>query len=209
MLPCAAIAQAQTVAPPANNQNLTVVYDISIHNNKKAAGIEETYNGGIKTVMVQNGRARVRLVSLMRIQSHYFIKNDSSLAKVFITKESGKKKYKYSLSAREWKDFNTKYDSVSCVLLDDTKEVAGYPCKKAILKIPAQNKEVTIYYTPGLNPLDKHIEPLFATVPGLVLQYETAAGNESIRFTASKLSFEKIDESLLQEPVTGYTQKKP
>ncbi|MBL7703233.1 MAG: hypothetical protein JNM14_13360 [Ferruginibacter sp.] len=208
ILLCVATVWAQPGAVPANlHNNLTVLYDITISNHKKNAGIEETYNGGIKTIMVQNSKARVRLVSLMRIQSHYFFKNDSGLAKVLITKESGKKKYKYRLSAAGWKQYNVKYDSITCTFLDDTKSIAGYNCKKAIVTVPGLDKEVIIYYSPELTAPDKHIEPLFAKIPGLVLHYVTEGPNGSISFTAKKISFDPLDEGLFQEPVNGYAQK--
>jgi len=189
------------------NNNLTIVYDISISSNNKKAGIEEAYNGGIKTVMLQNGKARIRLVSLMRIQSLYFFTKDSALTKVLITKESGKKKYKYQLSAADWKRHNAKYDSITYSLLDETKSVAGYTCKKAIITVPGENKEVIVYYSTELKPLDNYIEPLFAGIPGVVLQYVSETTNGNISFTASKISFEPVDENLLQEPTSGYVQK--
>ncbi len=188
--------------------NLTVLYDISIHSKKKNTGIEETYNGGIKTIMVKNDKARVRLVSLMRIQSHYFFKHDTALSKVLITKESGKKKYKYQLTATEWESYNEKYGNITCTLLEDTKLIAGYSCKKAIIALPGLDKEVTVYYTPELKALDKYIEPLFAKIPGMVLQYVTEKGDGTVSFTASKISFEPVAESLLSEPSAGYIQKK-
>lgn len=189
------------------HRDLTVLYDISIHSRRKNAGIEETYNGGIKTIMVKNDRARVRLVSLMRVQSHYFFKHDSGLSKVLITKESGKKKYKYLLTAEDWKSYNKKYENITCTLLEDTKLIAGYRCRKAIVTVPGQDKEVTVYYTPELKPLDKHIEPLFAQIPGMVLQYVTESEAGSVTFTANKIVFEPLDESLLSEPSAGYIQK--
>jgi len=189
------------------NNNLTIVYDINTSSKTKNAGIEETYNGGIKTIMLQNGQARVRLVSLMRIQSLYFFTKDTALTKVLMTKESGKKKYKYQLSASDWKQYNAKYDSITYSLLDETKSVAGYPCKKAIITIPAENKEVIVYYSPELKPLDDHIEPLFAGIPGLVLEYMHKTSDGNISFTASKISFGPIDETLLQEPASGYILK--
>lgn len=209
---CSAGIRAQPGSGIAVNNNkskdLTIVYDISISSNGKNTGIEEAYNGGIKTVMLQNGKARVRLVTLMRIQSLYFFTKDAALTKVLITKESGKKKYKYQLSASDWKQYNAKYDSIRYNLLDETKHVAGYPCKKAIVTVPGENKEIIVYYTPELKPLDKHIEPLFAGIPGVVLEYVHETNNGTISFTAGKISFDPVDEDLFQEPTTGYVQKK-
>jgi len=205
---CSSSAQGQpatvTTNSPARLNNLTVVYDINVNSNKSNIGIEETYNGGIKTVMIRHEKARIRLVSLMRIQSTYFAKQDSNLAKVSIIKESGKKKYKYRLSAVDWKNYNTRYDSISYTLFDDSITVAGYNCKKALISIPGSGKEVTAYYSTSLKPLDKYLEPLFAGLPGMVLKYEQEDPKGTISFTANKVSFDEFDEKLLQEPSKGY-----
>lgn len=205
---CISNTQAQSgIAAPLMHNNFTVVYDISINSTKSNAGIAETYNGGVKTIMMQKGKTRIRLVTLMRIQSIYFYKQDSSLAKVLITKESGKKKYKYRLSHADWKQYNARYDSITYTLLDDSINIAGYSCKKAIITIPAEGKTITAYYSTGLKPLDKYIEPMFAGLPGIVLKYEHEDPKGSITFTASKISFEQFNEKLLEAPAKGYEQR--
>lgn len=189
------------------HNNLTIVYDLSITTNNQNAGIEETYNGGVKTIMMQHDKLRIRLVTLMRIQSIYFFKQDSALTKVLLTKESGTKKYKYRLSPADWKQYNARYDSITYTLLDDSIAIAGYSCKKAIITILAEGKTVTAYYSTRLKPLDKNVEPMFAGLPGMVLKYEHQDTKGSVTFTASKISFDEFNEKLLQEPTRGYIDK--
>ena len=173
---CATSTRAQSAQSLADSavmfNNITVVYDININSNNSSAGIAETYNGGVKMIMARGAKARFRLVTLMRIQSIYFFKQDSNLTKVIILKESGKKRYKYQLSPADWKIYNAKYDSVTYALLNDSITVAGYSCKKAIISIPGEGKEVIAYYSNSLKPMDKNIEPMFAGLPGMVLKYE-------------------------------------
>lgn len=183
--------------------NMTLLYDININTGKTGTGIEETYNGGVKTVMIKNDRVRIRLVSLMRIQSIYFFKRDSALSKVLITKESGEKKYKYSLTASDWKFYNAKYDSLTYTFLDDSISVAGYNCKKAIITLK-DGKEVVAYYSTALKSLDKFVEPMFAGLPGIVLRYEHEESKGTISFTVSKISMDPIDDHIFAEPTRGY-----
>jgi len=201
---------AQTSAEysgPAKESSLTIVYDINIIKGKTKAGIEETYNGGVKTLMLKNETIRMRLVSLMRIQSIYLYKTDSVLKKVIIAKESGQKKYKYILKPSEWKFYNEKYDSVSCILTDDSLLVAGYECKKAILTFRS-GKEVIAFYTIKLKPFDKYTEPMFAGLPGMVLRYEHEEKNGRILFNASKVSFDPIDGKIFEEPGPEFHSQK-
>src|SRR5580692_2556387 len=70
-----------------NNNPLTIVYDIQVKTDKKKTGIEETYNGGIQTIFLNNEQARIRLVSLMRIQSIFFSASVNPNRQVSIVKE--------------------------------------------------------------------------------------------------------------------------
>ncbi len=187
--------------------NITIVYDIIINSNKKNADIAETYNGGVKTVIVKGGKARLRLVTLMRIQSIFFLKQDSALEKVFILKESGKKRYKYQLSPEDWNKYNARYNGIVYTLVNDSITVAGHLCKKAIISIPGEGKEVIAYYSTALKPLDKNIEPMFAGLPGMVLRYEHSDPEGIIIFTANQISFDQIDEKIVEAPTKGYIQR--
>ena len=209
---CATNARAQSAERLPDSSvllnNITVVYDININSNKKNTGIAETYNGGVKTIMIKGGKTRVRLVTLMRIQSIYLFKQDSTLSKVLIVKESGNKRYKSRLSPADWKNYNAKYDSITYTLLNDSITVAGHNCRKAIITIPGEGKEVIAYYSTSLKSLDKNTEPMFTGLPGMVLKYEYEDPEGTIIFTAGKISFDQIDEKILEEPTKGYTQKK-
>ncbi|UAY52749.1 hypothetical protein [Ferruginibacter albus] len=189
------------------NKLLTLVYDINIKSKNKKAGIEETYNGGIKTVFISNDQARIRLVSLMRIQSIFFTAKDSSNSEVIIVKESGKKKYKYELSASEWNLYNIKYKGDSCVYSSDSLMILNHLCRKAIINLK-DGRTITAYYTKELKPICEEIEPAFADISGVVLQYSYEYEGGSITYTASKISENPISEEILIAPKKGYITKK-
>ncbi|MET2951850.1 hypothetical protein ABXV18_27720, partial [Vibrio owensii] len=66
-------------------------------------GIGETYNGGVETFFTNARHARLRLVSLMRIQSIYVSSDNTERT---IVKESGKNKYVSRMNGQEWKAYN-------------------------------------------------------------------------------------------------------
>ncbi len=80
---------------------LTVSYSVELKSNRSNTGIGETYNGGVKTIFISGDKARVRLVSLMRIESIFILPGNNTNHAV-IAKESGKNKYKYYLTPGEW-----------------------------------------------------------------------------------------------------------
>ncbi len=102
------------IVAQVKNQHLTIVYDITISKTKKSSGIEETYNGGTKAVFISDNKARIRMVSLMRMESIFFDYDSSALREARVIKESGAKKYQYKLTAAEWENYNSKYVGATC-----------------------------------------------------------------------------------------------
>src|SRR6202012_3207617 len=116
--PGAASLSGSFTDPPINGGDLTVSYAIEVRSKKSNTGIAETYNGGVETLFITGHQARLRLVSLMRMQSIYLFSQDPE-RRVTIVKESGHDKYKYHLNGGEWKAYNKKYEGVKCLLTED------------------------------------------------------------------------------------------
>lgn len=186
--------------------NITIVYDISVSKTKKSTGLEETYNGGTKAIFVTGNKARIRLVSLMRMES-IFLNYDSTLRQAAVIKESGAKKYRFNLSATQWKDFNKKYDGLSCSFENDSLLVAGYWCKKAVISLTSGD-EIVAYYTDSVKPINNFIEPSFYCIPGTVLQYEHTSKRGVVTFKASLVSREVIAKEIFVVPSAGVQVRK-
>lgn len=192
---------AKSFAQTAHS-NLTIVYDISIKKIKHSTGIEETYNGGTKAVFINGQKARIRLVSLMRIESVFFDYDTSTLKRATVIKESGAKKYLFKLDAEGWKDYNSKYLEATCDSLSDSTTIAGYNCKKAIVNLPSGEK-IDVYYTDRLKAENSFIEPAFSCIPGTVLQYQHSTNRGVITFTASQVSTDAIAKDIFIIPSKG------
>jgi len=186
--------------------DLTIVYEISISNTKRSTGLEETYNGGTKAVFIAGNKARIRMVSLMRIESIFF-DYDSILKQAAVIKESGAAKYRFNLSAIQWQRFNKKYDGISCSFEKDSLLVAGYWCKKAVIRLNSGDN-ITAFYTDSIQPLHNFIEPSFSCIPGTVLQYEHASKRGVVIFKASLVSREIISKEIFIIPSAGVQLRK-
>jgi GLPGLI family protein len=181
--------------------NLSIVYDISISKTKRSSGLEETYNGGTKAVFITGNKARIRMVSLMRIESIFF-NFDSTLQQAVVIKESGASKYRFNLNAPQWQSFNKKYDGVTCSFENDSLVVAGYRCKKAVINL-SSGENIIAYYTDSIKPVNNFIEPSFNCVPGIVLQYEYRTNRGVVEFKASQVSREVIEKNIFVIPSAG------
>ena len=186
----------------------SIAYSINVKAKNKSS-IAETYNGGVKTVYVKNDKVKIVLSSLMRIQSIYFHYPPSAGKPATITKESGKEKYRYSLTPSQWRFFNKKYDISSCTFLNDSLEILGKMCRKVNIQVD-KDHELSVYYFPAKqNNALLAAEPMFGCIPGLVIQYEYhKSGKQSITYTATEISFLAIPEKTFQVPLKKYVLKK-
>lgn len=82
---------------------------------------------------------------------------------------------------------------------DETKEVAGYKCKKAVVVMEGAG-EMEVYYTEDLpSGANKQFEGL----KGFPLEYKIAQGPMKIKVTAQSVKMEKVDKGLFEIP-EGY-----
>jgi hypothetical protein len=195
------------VVPP-EIKNLIITYDIKAQTSDKKTTLADLYDGGSKTVFISDKLARVRLVSLMRVESIYFfpVKDTSRLA--CLVKESGKNKFRKYFGQSEWKVLNSKYDSTDCEFLPDTLTLLNFPCHKAIIKLKNEERSISVYYTDSLNQVNSIIEPAFACIPGVVLQYTYEFKNSTATYTANSISFKKPDPKIFAIPSKGYKEVK-
>lgn len=173
--------------------DLAISYTIDIKTGSKKINVAETYTGGSKTIFITKDKARIRLLSLMRIESIFFLPTPDSTTQIFRIKESAKKSTPQELTLAEWQQFNNKYDSARCELITgETKIILDYECKKAVVHL-ADGRKITVYYTPEINPLQSIYEPAFAKVPGLVLEYSYSYKDGTSTYTATSIIRESID----------------
>lgn len=199
----------QLLSDSISKNEFSISYDVNIVS-EKSNTLAETYSGAVKTVYVKGKRAKLKFVSLMRVQTVYYRYKSANKNNVAtIVKESGKEKYKFTLSEQRWKVFHKRYDSLQYTYdPNDSTYILGRLCRKARLAASAESN-LTVYYLPGVkNQVLSSAEPLFANLPGMPLMYEFQKGNNKITYIASEINFLPIDESYFKEPTKGYNVKK-
>jgi len=86
--------------------------------------------------------------------------------------------------------------------MDETKEIAGYDCKKALMTMNSGEQEVTleIFYTDEIDNVGLN---QFEGLKGFPLQYSTSMGNFIMTLTADKVEEKKVSEEAFAVP-DGY-----
>jgi hypothetical protein len=189
-------------------EDLTISYTIELTKSRnRSIGIGEAYNGGTKTIFISNGLARLRLVSLMRMQSIFILPPGNPQRAAAIVKESGKNKHKVYLTDAQWKQYNAKYNQVTCHLdtTGATITISGYRCSKAMITL-TDGRSITVFYTKDIQRTELvSVEPVFSCIPGLVLKYIYEYKKGKITYTATAISRKPIDQDILRVPSKGYT----
>lgn len=93
--------------------------------------------------------------------------------------------------------------------LDESKEIAGYDCKKAIVK--GSNKETgetftyTVFFTEEIQTAGSNLtKPIFKDIPGMLMEYEIKNQGFTMFFTASDVNKKRISDDEFEIP-EGYT----
>lgn len=187
ILLCAAIIISTASAQINSERSRVISYDIKVQTNKKSASIADLYDGGSKTIFLDGNKARVRLVSLMRIESIYLLPSKDSGIQIFRVKESTLNPLKQTYDWANWKKFHAQYDSAVFTALTDTLTIKGYLCNKGMLQLK-NGKVLELWFTKQLPAIPAHVEPSFVLVPGLVLQYRYQDNNVAVTYTATSVN---------------------
>lgn len=74
----------------------------------------------------------------------------------------------------------------------ETKEIAGYMCKKAIMKNKANNEETYIYYSEALPYLENSLTSQFKNVQGMPLEFNSKLNGITMTIRAKTIENIKI-----------------
>lgn len=180
----------------------TIVYDITVQTGSKEPQLADMFDGAKTTVYLKGSQSRTEMVSPLGTTTTILdAKNNTGV----ILKEYGSQKLLIKMSKQDWEDVNKKYAGIAFTVGNETKNIAGYECQKAVAKLK-DGSTFTVYFTKELVTENKDYDYQFKTLPGLPLEYESSMGNLKVKYTASKIAFDPVPVQKFVVPVTGYRQ---
>ncbi|MFH1319100.1 MAG: hypothetical protein ABII90_00390 [Bacteroidota bacterium] len=106
------------------------------------------------------------------------------------------KKYVLLIDSTEINDLYSELPEMKIELIDETKVIAGYKCKKAIVTFKDKIKdEFSIYYTNEIDIKNPNWSSPFHEIDGVLLEYQLRKYNFEMRLTAKEVKQSKIDSS--------------
>lgn len=178
----------------------TVMYSLSVLTTSKEPEIADVFDGATLNVYMRGTQVLSEFKSALLSQTIIYNGKNSDAV---ILKESGEQKFIINLTSDNWIHYNRKYDGVLYTFTEETKTVAGYPCKKAIGKLK-DGTEFTVYYAINIAPYIKGYDYQFKTLPGMALEYEVQNGSVKVRYTATKIILSPIPAFKFDIPQKGY-----
>lgn len=177
-----------------------IQYDVVINTGSDQPKAADFLDGATTTVYIKGNRSRSEMVSALGTQATII---DGSKNSITILKDYGSQKYLINLTPANWKEMNQKYEDVQYTMVDSSRQILGYTCKKAVGKM-ADGTPVQVWYTSDIVVDNKSFNIMGQNLPGLALQYEAAMGAMHVIYTISKLSFTPVPVARFDLPRSGY-----
>ncbi len=100
-------------------------------------------------------------------------------------------------------------ENVSVDIKDETKEIAGYECTKAVITVIEGGEEMlfTIYFTEEIGSSSMNIDnPYFKDIPGAMLEFEINTGGGTMKMEAISINKRNVSDDEFEVP-EGYEEK--
>ena len=178
----------------------TLIYNISIQTGSAEPKMADMMDGATTAIYIKGSQSRSELVSALGSEVTMY---DSKKGAGVILKDYSGQKLMITLTKDDWDKKNSKYEGITFETTNETLNIAGYNCKKAIAKLK-DGSSFVVYYTPEVEVADKDYDSQFKTLPGLALQYEWQSGKMKFKYTLSKINFDVVPASKFDIPKSGY-----
>ena len=178
----------------------TLIYNISIQTGSNEPKMADMLDGATTVIYIKGSQSRSELVSGLGSEVTIY---DSKKGAGVILKDYSAQKLMITLTKDDWDKKNSKYEGITFETTNETLNIAGYDCKKAIAKL-RDGSAFVVYYTPEVEVADKDYDYQFKNLPGLALQYEWQSGKMRFKYTLSKINFDVVPVSKFDIPKSGY-----
>jgi len=141
----------------------------------------EMLGGAYKTISIKNGdeKSVVTLIDMMG------------------------NKVGFKATEDEIKEEITGKSDVKVEIMNETKEILGYECKKALITTTEEGQEIrlTVYFTDALGTNSNYFDtPEFKDIEGIMLEFQMVSAEFTMNFTASSIEEKKVPESEFEIP---------
>ena len=188
-------------AQKKSNFEGVVTYSISFEGSGLPPEALAMFKGSETITYIKSDKCRVDMN--MPTQSSSFIMDNKNKNIVSLMDIMGKK-FLIKMDASDIKKEQETTPETAIKYTDETKTIAGYKCKKAVVTIKnGEGKVMDVYYTEEIPTND--IKPVYKGLKGFPLEYSVNQGGMEMKFTAKNVSKVSVADSKFEIPTEGYT----
>jgi GLPGLI family protein len=164
---------------------------------------DAAFEGGTLTQYMKGHLSRVDID--FKVVHYSYLINSKDESVVTLINNHGDK-YLIRTGKEEYTKELREYTQVQFKDAGETKQIAGYNCKKAIGKMQ-DGKTFEVYYTTDLLPENKQYNRRFINLKGIPLEFEIINKNGSkMHMIAQKVDLYAVPGSFFDVPKTGYKE---
>lgn len=181
--------------------NGTIVYNITYPDSKLDA---QTLAMMPKTMKMKIKGNMSRTEMNMGMGNTVIIFNSEEKTGVMLMDFMGQK-FAMKMTSADFEEEIKDLPEPTVVTTDETKEIAGYTCKKAIVKVKEKGSEIEtemiVYYTEEIAAAkNNELNPLYKNIPGTMLEFSKEENGLNMLLSAVSVEKGKISESEFETP---------
>ncbi|HEV2353368.1 MAG TPA: hypothetical protein VGR89_03950 [Puia sp.] len=193
---------------------LTLVYDYAVPAAGDSLGVssrpagqaskekEDSGERALHTVYIKGNKSRSEMSSPLFSSVAIY---DGNNGFGVILREVNGQKLLIRMNPDNWTERNRMWDGIVYHNTNETREIAGYKCVKAVGQ-SRSGLAVTVFYTREIVPENRTYDPLFRNLDGLPLEYELTNGRIRIRYRIARINLNPVPGSKFDTPTSGYRE---
>jgi len=193
---------AISVSAQKKISELTLVYDAKVTTGNAEPKMADAFDCATTTIYLKGNLSRSEMASALFSSTTI---HDAKTGTAVVLREVSGQKLLIRMSNKDWQEKNGRYEGITFTNTNETKEIAGYKCIKAVAKMN-DSSSFTVYYTPDIVPENKEYDYHFKNLNGLPLEYELTQRNLTIRYTVSRINLNPVQASKFDIPTSGYRE---
>ncbi|RCW38641.1 hypothetical protein [Marinilabilia salmonicolor] len=148
----------------------------------------------------RTGQERISFAGYLGIYTLDFISNHQTDSSATLLKIINKKMYVPASESNELFIFQQLKEGKVVFEKDTTRNILGYRAQKAIIKLPKENNEIIVWYTPEIATPTTNKNTPFAKIPGVMLEYAIYFNDVLFTLTPISVIGDTLPESIFEVP---------
>jgi hypothetical protein len=181
---------------------LTLVYDYSSRPVGDSSMARDSVQNATYTVFIKGNKSLSETTSSFFSSTTLFDRNTGFGV---ILREVNGQKLLIRMNPDNWTERNRMYDGIVYKNTNETREIAGYKCIKAVGQTRF-GATITVYYTLEIIPENRQYDPIFRNLEGLPLDYELTNGKVLIHYRIARINVNPVPVSKFDVPSSGYRE---